>query len=156
MRSLVLALLVSATLPAVAADSTNLQTQLDNTVKPFVGKYCVGCHSGTQPTAQFDLKSYTTVDQVKEDFPRWSLLADRLTAHEMPPKQMPQPSADDAQKFAADHKVDLPFVIDPQGVLVYRGGLDNAPLGQVEAGAGTVNYVDAALADVHLVDEALG
>jgi len=98
MRSLVLALLVSATLPAVAADSTNLQTQFDNTVKPFVGKYCVGCHSGTQPTAQFDLKSYTSVDQVKEDFPRWSLLADRLTAHEMPPKQMPQPSADAAQK----------------------------------------------------------
>ena len=98
MRSLVLALLVSATLPAVAADSTNLQAQFDNTVKPFVGKYCVGCHSGTQPTAQFDLKSYTSVDQVKEDFPRWSLLADRLTAHEMPPKQMPQPSADAAQK----------------------------------------------------------
>src|SRR5882724_1040730 len=99
MRSLVLALLVSATLPAVAADSTNLRTQLDNTVKPFVGKYCVGCHSGTQPTAQFDLKSYTSVDQVKEDFPRWSLLADRLTAHEMPPKQMPQPAASDAQKI---------------------------------------------------------
>ncbi len=81
------------------ADSPQLQTQFDTTVKPFVGKYCVGCHSGAQPTAQFDLKSYTSVDQVKEDFPRWSLLADRLTAHEMPPKQMPQPSAEDAQKI---------------------------------------------------------
>ncbi len=81
------------------ADSPQLQQQLDTTVKPFVGKYCVGCHSGAQPTAQFDLKSYTSVDQVKEDFPRWSLLADRLTAHEMPPKQMPQPSAEDAQKI---------------------------------------------------------
>jgi hypothetical protein len=69
----------------------DLQKQFDSNVKPFVGKYCVACHSGTQPTAQFDLKSYTSVDQVKEDFPRWSLLADRLTAHEMPPKQMPQP-----------------------------------------------------------------
>jgi Protein of unknown function (DUF1592)/Protein of unknown function (DUF1588)/Protein of unknown function (DUF1587)/Protein of unknown function (DUF1585)/Protein of unknown function (DUF1595) len=80
------------------ADSPALQKQLDETVRPFVGKYCVGCHSGAQPTAQFDLKSYTSVDQVKEDFPRWSLLADRLTAHEMPPKQMPQPSAEAAQK----------------------------------------------------------
>src|SRR5579863_10146139 len=80
------------------ADSPQLQTQFDTTVKPFVGKYCVGCHSGAQPTAQFDLKSYTSVDQVKEDFPRWSLLADRLTAHEMPPKQMKQPS--DAERQA--------------------------------------------------------
>ena len=81
------------------ADSPELQQQFDNTVRPFVGKYCVGCHSGTQPTAQFDLKSYTSVDQVKEDFPRWSLLADRLTAHEMPPKQMPQPPAEAAQQI---------------------------------------------------------
>jgi hypothetical protein len=76
------------------ADSPVLQKQFDDTVKPFVGKYCVGCHSGAQPTAQFDLKSYSTIDQVKEDFPRWSLLADRLSAHEMPPKGMPQPSAE--------------------------------------------------------------
>jgi len=33
-------------------------SRLDATVKPFVGKYCVACHSGAQPTAQFDLKSY--------------------------------------------------------------------------------------------------
>jgi hypothetical protein len=80
------------------ADTPNLQAQFDGTVKPFVGKYCVACHSGAQPTAQFDLKSYTTLDQVKEDFPRWNLLADRLTNHEMPPKQMKQPS--DAERQA--------------------------------------------------------
>jgi hypothetical protein len=99
MRVPVIALLVCVTTSAFAADTPDLQVQFDSTVKPFVGKYCVACHSGPQPTAQFDLKSYTTVDQVKEEFPRWSLLADRLTAHEMPPKQMPQPSAEDAQKI---------------------------------------------------------
>ena len=94
MRLLVLGLLLSVSAPAFAADSSDLQNRLDNTVKPFVGKYCVACHSGPQPTGQFDLKSYTSMDQVKEDFPRWSLLADRLTNHEMPPKQMPQPPQD--------------------------------------------------------------
>src|SRR4051794_13899366 len=84
--------------PTTASRPQNLQVQFDGTVKPFVGKYCVGCHSGAQPTAQFDLRSYTSVDQVKEDFPRWSLLADRLSAHEMPPKQMPQPPAEAAQQ----------------------------------------------------------
>ncbi len=101
-RVLAFAFLATVTTAAFAADApgqgpaanlpaANLQAQFDGTVKPFVGKYCVACHSGTQPTAQFDLKSYTSIDQVKEDFPRWSLLADRLTNHEMPPKQMPQP-----------------------------------------------------------------
>jgi len=68
------------------ADSPVLQKQLDETVKPFVGKYCVGCHSGAQPTAQLDLKSFATVDQVREDFGRWSLLAERLTAQGAQPR----------------------------------------------------------------------
>src|SRR4051794_17554341 len=69
----------------------DLQKQFDSNVKPFVGKYCVACPSGPQPPAQFDLKPYPWVDQEKEASPRWSLRADRLTAHEMPPKQMPKP-----------------------------------------------------------------
>ena len=97
MKRLLVVLLACVSTSAFA-DSPALQKQFDETVKPFVGKYCVGCHSGAQPTAQFDLKSYTSIDQVKEDFPRWSLLADRLTAHEMPPKQMPQPPAQAAQQ----------------------------------------------------------
>jgi peroxiredoxin len=49
------------------------------------------------------------------------------------------------------------YVVDPKGVLVYRGGIDNAPMGTVDdarpkipgAGAGQhVNYVDAALEDL--------
>jgi peroxiredoxin len=39
------------------------------------------------------------------------------------------------------------YVIDPKGQLVYRGALDNAPLGKVPA-EGLVNYVDKALAAV--------
>jgi peroxiredoxin len=49
------------------------------------------------------------------------------------------------------------FVVDDKGVLVFRGGIDNAPMGEVDAarprptGVGenqTVNYVDAALDDL--------
>jgi len=98
MKRLVVILLACVSTSAFA-DSPQLQKQMDETVKPFVGKYCTGCHSGAQPTAQFDLKSYATVDQVKEDFGRWSLLSERLTAHEMPPKQMPQPTAQAAQQI---------------------------------------------------------
>ena len=39
------------------------------------------------------------------------------------------------------------YVIDPQGLLVYRGALDNRPLGNGE-GQAAVNYVENALADL--------
>lgn len=49
------------------------------------------------------------------------------------------------------------FIVDPNGVLVYRGGIDNAPMGVVDAArprieanapGGYSNYVDAALDDL--------
>jgi peroxiredoxin len=40
------------------------------------------------------------------------------------------------------------FVISPKGVLVYRGALDNAPLGKVRDDAAKTNYVEVAIADL--------
>lgn len=42
------------------------------------------------------------------------------------------------------------FVIDPAGVLVYRGAIDNSPDGEGDSPSGgkLVNYVDATLADL--------
>lgn len=40
------------------------------------------------------------------------------------------------------------YVIDPKGTLVYRGAIDNAPMGKVENGEAVANYVDLALADI--------
>lgn len=53
------------------------------------------------------------------------------------------------------------FLIDPKGILVYRGGIDNAPMGEVDearprpegVGPGElVNYVKAALDDIEHSD----
>ncbi len=93
MKIVLSALLAFAATSAFAADSPDLQAQFRDTVQPFVGKYCETCHSGAMPKGQFDLKAYTSVDQVKDDYTRWSYLADRLSAKEMPPKAMPQPPA---------------------------------------------------------------
>ncbi len=70
--------LALAGIPAAGASNTAaLDQQFEQTVKPFVAKYCVGCHSGQTPAAQFDLKSYTTLDMVTRDFPRWALVLDQ-------------------------------------------------------------------------------
>ena len=40
------------------------------------------------------------------------------------------------------------FVINERGLLVYRGALDNAPLGKPEASEPKVNYVDLAIGNL--------
>jgi hypothetical protein len=92
-RTLFFALAQVGTLAASPA----LDRQFEQTIKPFVTKYCTGCHSGTSAAAQFDLKSYTSVEQVTRDFPRWALVGERLTAKDMPPKAVPAPPADARQ-----------------------------------------------------------
>ncbi len=82
-------LLAAAT--AAQAATPVLEQQFAHTVRPFVEKYCVTCHSGAAAPAQFDLESYTSLASVIRDNPRWALAASRLAAKEMPPSTMPQP-----------------------------------------------------------------
>src|SRR5271154_5578928 len=99
-RTLLITLsLTAATVANAATPATPpIDQQFEQTVKPFVGKYCVACHSGKMAPAQFDLKSYTSVDMVTDDFARWALLAERLKNQEMPPKPMPPPPAAETQQ----------------------------------------------------------
>src|SRR5580698_10453918 len=90
--------LVGPCIAAAVTPAPNVDRQFDQTVKPFVAKYCVSCHSGKDAPAQFDLKSYSNVDMVKDDFARWTLLSERLQNQEMPPKPMPTPPAAEVQK----------------------------------------------------------
>src|ERR1700676_2140435 len=82
LRALTVALAIGA-FPAIAATPPALDRQFEQTVRPFVAKYCIGCHSGQTPAAQFDLKSYTTMDTVTHDYPRWAQVLERLSANEM-------------------------------------------------------------------------
>src|SRR5579872_4479301 len=83
--------------PAKAADS-DLDHRFTETIRPFVATYCVGCHSGATPAAQFDLKSFTTLAEVVHDYPHWNLVLEKLTAKEMPPKGLKQPPAEARQE----------------------------------------------------------
>lgn len=40
------------------------------------------------------------------------------------------------------------FIIDPNGVILYEGAIDNAPLGKVPDGQEKVNYVEKALSEI--------
>src|SRR5471030_2734757 len=85
---------------AGAADAANsdLENRFARTVRPSLASYCAGCHGGATPAAQFDLQSYTKMAAVIRDYPRWSLVLEKLTARQMPPKQALQPPADARQQ----------------------------------------------------------
>ena len=79
------------------AAAPDLERTFTQTVKPFLTSYCVACHSGSSPAAQLDLRQYSTLSAVVQDFPRWNLVLEKLSAHEMPPKVVKQPPADARQ-----------------------------------------------------------
>jgi uncharacterized protein DUF1592/uncharacterized protein DUF1588/uncharacterized protein DUF1587/uncharacterized protein DUF1595/uncharacterized protein DUF1585 len=89
-----LSLLLALGASGASAATPALDREFEQTVRPFVAKYCVGCHSGRTPAAQFDLKAYASMDMVTRDYPRWAQVLERLSAGEMPPKPMAPPPAD--------------------------------------------------------------
>ena len=99
MRAL-FALMASSCLAMAAAPTTTapLDQQFQQTVRPFLAKHCLGCHSGASPAAQFDLKAYTNLAQVTQDYPRWALVMERLEAKDMPPKPMATPPAESSHQ----------------------------------------------------------
>jgi hypothetical protein len=78
-------------IPAAVAATPSLEQQFAQTVRPFITRYCIACHSGDTPAAQFDLKAYATTGSVVRDLPRWSLVIDKLAAKQMPPPPVPPP-----------------------------------------------------------------
>ncbi len=89
-----LVLLANVGLCSAAVTKLPLDQQFQQTVRPFLAKHCIGCHSGQNPAAQFDLKAYTAMDAVTRDYPRWALVMERLEAKDMPPKPMAAPPAE--------------------------------------------------------------
>ena len=116
--------LTAAPLAVAAAPAPSIDRQFQRTVKPFVGKYCVACHSGKAAPAQFDLESYTSVGMVSDDLPRWALLVERLKNQEMPPKPMPPPPAAEAQQVidwvAAVRAAEIKKTAGDPGVVLAR------------------------------------
>lgn len=101
LRFSLLGSLAIASLTAAESASSDLERRFSQTVRPFVTTYCIGCHSGRAPAAQFDLQPYSTMAAVVNDYGHWNLVLDKLTAKQMPPKEAPQP-ADNARSAVVD------------------------------------------------------
>src|SRR5262245_46508748 len=96
-RLLVFGSIVLPLMPAAETGNSGLERRFSETVRPFLARYCIGCHGGSSPAAQFDLRQYSTIAAVVQDYPRWNLALEKLTAKEMPPKEAKQPGKEARQ-----------------------------------------------------------
>jgi hypothetical protein len=70
-------------------------------VQPFLKKYCLDCHSTKAKKGSLDLERFASLQQVRKDLKPWQHVIEMLEAGEMPPKEKPQPTADERKKLIA-------------------------------------------------------
>jgi len=69
------------------------------TAQPIVAKYCLECHSTKAMKGSLDLERFTTVDLVRKEIKPWQQIIEQIEAGEMPPKDKPQPSAEEKKQL---------------------------------------------------------
>jgi hypothetical protein len=71
-------------------------------VRPFLERYCYGCHGPAKPKAALDLSRDSTVTAITANARRWELVLERLQAGEMPPESAKRrPGADERAAVVA-------------------------------------------------------
>lgn len=94
-------------------------------VKPFVEKYCLGCHRGADAEGGFDLSGFATAEQVLNHRRPWQRVLRQLKVDAMPPDGEPRPGAAERQAVIGWIESALAYVdptkpLDPGRVTVRR------------------------------------
>ena len=92
MRTITALLICFACTPSSGADPAlePLTDQFQQSVQPFLVKYCNGCHDKVTNKAKLDLSRFTEIRSVRDDLGHWKLVLERLQAEEMPPEDAPR------------------------------------------------------------------
>lgn len=90
---------------AVDGESAELKSDAEeffrNRVTPFIKTFCIDCHSNRRPTEGGVNFNPALKDPGHAAFSQqWKKAVARVTAHDMPPESMEQPTADDRQMFS--------------------------------------------------------
>ncbi|QJW99296.1 DUF1592 domain-containing protein [Frigoriglobus tundricola] len=70
-------------------------------VRPIVQKYCTSCHSTKAKKGSLDLERFGTRDDIRNDVKIWQGVIEQIETGEMPPKDKPQPSAEEKKQLVA-------------------------------------------------------
>lgn len=70
-------------------------------VQPLLGKYCVECHAGDDPSGDIDFRGIDSIAKATDAFELWGKVSSLLKEHRMPPEDAPQPTAAERQLYHA-------------------------------------------------------
>jgi hypothetical protein len=77
----------------IAAQQTN-KDQFADVIRPMLKTYCLDCHSTKAKKGSLDLERFAAIDDLRKDIKIWQNLIEQIEAGEMPPKEKPQPTAE--------------------------------------------------------------
>ncbi len=83
----------------VTPKANDLKNEFNFGVQVSLKKYCLDCHSTKAKKGSLDLERFTTLDHIRKDIKPWQHMIEQLEAGEMPPKERPQPSADERKQI---------------------------------------------------------
>jgi mono/diheme cytochrome c family protein len=102
------------------------QATYEQSARPFIQKYCGGCHGPANPKGGVSLTGYADVKALQRDQGAWRKVLEQLREQTMPPRGTPQPKADEREKLVAwlAHTLDTAdeslIPKDPGRVLIHR------------------------------------
>ncbi|MBI3821651.1 MAG: DUF1592 domain-containing protein [Planctomycetes bacterium] len=70
-------------------------------IRPLLKKYCLECHTKKLHKGDLDLERFESVADIRKDLKPWPHVIERVEQGEMPPKDKPQPSAEERQALVA-------------------------------------------------------
>jgi hypothetical protein len=73
------------------------RAEFERTVKPFLARHCVECHSGKNTEGDLDVTKLDPDMKASADGARWAMLVERVQNGEMPPKEKPQPAVESVE-----------------------------------------------------------
>ncbi len=99
-RVLTIILLAVALLPqAISAQPASTEAIFQRDIRPLLNRYCLACHSAAQHTGDVNLQQFASFNEVVKHPLIWQKVVEQLNVGEMPPKTMPQPSADERTRL---------------------------------------------------------
>jgi hypothetical protein len=102
------------------------QQVFEQTMKPMLAKYCLGCHGPQKASGGVNLAKYTNVLSIQKDQTTWRHVVNLLRERSMPPRGVPQPSPSQRDQLTEwlmatlDNAPAEVFPKNPGRVLIHR------------------------------------
>lgn len=81
-------------LQAVVVSRAAASGEFDEFIQPLLRTYCLDCHSAERSKGDLDLERFRSLAEVHRDPGVWQKVIEQIETGEMPPKEKPQPDAD--------------------------------------------------------------